>query len=343
MARKTFEDRVHDYIMRNPGRYNAVKEPLTLTEAVMIAKAEWRRMGLSESTLAAYTSDLKEFKLFAHRKWSHPCYVQEIDKYRCADFRAYLYDRGDLRPASIQRKLDAVSSLFNVMVKLGYISHNPIRLIEDGKIRRRRVPDNRVERAVLTIDGVESLLSLDFEDKWGLRDEVILYCLLLFAPRNTELRELRWWHLDGRTLTIPRLKANLPGTFQVPTFLLDLMYAMRDRFGLNGDDPIFVSQYYRELSPNGLRYIIRKHGEAAGIRGLRPKDFRTFLLSTISKRCDPYTVQKFIGHRRLETASRFYVRRTQKELQAVFDTWAEALQDPLCLQALMEDERAIGA
>jgi site-specific recombinase XerD len=333
-----FEDKIEAYLQRNKKRYRNVKGPLTLHEAIQIAKAEWRGRGLTENTIVAYTTDLKEFSKFAHKSWSHPCYVHEIDKFKCADFRAYLHERDDLKGSSIQRKIDTVRSLFNVLVQLGYVTTNPMALIENSRDRRRRVPNNGIEPCPLTMDDLKRLLSHKFDGKWGLRDQVLFYVLVLFAPRSIELRLLRWWHLDGKTLTIKRVKGNLPGVFEVPDFLLDLLYRMRDRYGLNGDDPIFISQYRRELSPKGLHYIMQKYKRKLGFAQLRAKDFRTLLLTVISRQWDPRTVQAFIGHLTPETANRFYERRTRKEIQAVLDIWVNSIQEGLSPEDFDDDD-----
>lgn len=338
MVRPTYEVRITAYQQRNSKRYRGLKGPITLHEAIKIATAEWRGRHLSEATITAYLSDLKEFSAFAHKVWSHPCYFSEIDKFKCADYRSYLYSHEEWTGTTLQRKIDSLSALFKVLVPLRYAEVNPIHLIESGEDRRKRVPNRLETECPVGIEDIHRLFSLDFGGKWGLRDRVLFYILIFFAPRNVELQNLRWWHLDGNILTIPRVKHNLPGTFAIPDFLVELFDKMRFRYGLNGDDPIFISQYRTGISPNGLRYILKRYQDKLQLAQLRPKDFRTLLLTIISKKWDPRTVQAFIGHLTPETANKFYERRTRTEIQSVFNVWFDAIASGLNIEDVMDDD-----
>jgi hypothetical protein len=98
---------------------------------------------------------------------------------------------------------------------------------------------------------------------------------------------------------------------------------MRERYGLGGDDPIFISQYRTQFSQNGNRSVILKCGKEVGMPNLLPKHFRTLLLNVLSIKYDSKTTQAFIGHLTPETVNKHYAKRPTKELQAILDVWVQ--------------------
>jgi len=317
---------------RNKKRYRNIEGTITLTEAIEIARANWEG-NLEPQSISTYMDHLKEFKTFAHHCWPHPCRLIDIDKFMCADYRSYLNGRQNknknegekLSGRTIQLKLDSVRALFSVLKTLGYIDLNPMAMIEHSKIRsKRKFQEEEDTPCPLQMEDVEKMLKLDIHRrKWALRDQIMVYFLILFAPRNVELLNLKWTDLNGELLTIRRVKHNRPGKFFIPKFLLDLLYEMRERYGLTGNDPIFISQYRREFSPNGIRTVIKKIGDEVGLSNLLPKHFRTLLLTILSEKYDPKTIQAFIGHLTPDTAMKYYEKRPRKELQTVLDVWVK--------------------
>ena len=60
-----------------------------------------------------------------------------------------------------------------------------------------------------------------------------------------------------------------------------------------------------------------------GLSNLLPKHFRTLLLTILSEKYDPKTIQAFIGHLTPDTAMKYYEKRPRKELQTVLDVWVK--------------------
>lgn len=320
-----FDRMVEDVTQKNTRRYRNQQGPITLHEATSLSRTEWEGLGMSKDTMDTYQHHLREFSSFAHRCLAHPCYLNTIDRFVIARYRMYLQsEKRGIAPRTVQLKLDTVRAFFKVMINLGYCTTNPVAQLEDSKTRRRRIGRKSNEPCVLTPEHVKQLFALKYSGQWGLRDKTLMYTLVFFALRTQEVGNQMWTQLKGHELTFNRLKENDPGVFNIPDFYREMLLEMRRQYGLRADDPIFMSQYRWALGKSGVRRLVRKYGVMIGIPTLCPKDFRTFLVSEISRGTDLKSVQRFIGHLNLETTNHFYQRRTQNEVQQVLDAWVKA-------------------
>ena len=130
------------------GEHAAAKEiPPAWEEALARFEVELRRRGASANTLRAYGADLRELAAWAHARGSAPAEL----RYR--DLRAYasvLSERG-LAKSSIGRKLAAIRSFHDHLVRRGEAEANPGDLLASPK-RDSRLPQ------VLGPDDVARLL-----------------------------------------------------------------------------------------------------------------------------------------------------------------------------------------
>ncbi|MDQ0190460.1 tyrosine-type recombinase/integrase [Alicyclobacillus cycloheptanicus] len=319
-------------------------EKLSVAEAIKLAKSHWQGQNVSVETYVSYSSHLKEFSIWAHENL-RPCLISEMNGWYTAKYREYLCTRqsmrgGKLSGTTIQHHLDTLSSFFRVMVLFRQMENNPLDYIEGPNSRHNRLLSVPKRPCPLTVDVANQLLSLKYDYRLGLRDRVMLHFLILFAPRTSELAELTWMDLEWNKITIERKKKNEPGTFVVPTYLFQWLQEMREKYGAKADDPIFPSQGgKRGLSARGIRQVIKRLGERVGIN-LCPKDFRTLLMSELSRTEDGKLVQMFVGHLGEQTSKKFYVKRARSEVQHTLDVWKEAILSGVNLTDGFEEDEA---
>lgn len=93
------------------------------------------------------------------------------------------------------------------------------------------------------------------------------------------------------------------------------------------DAPLFVSRYGEPLTRDGLRQIIKRLGEWAGIEGVRctPHDFRhTFSVLFMENGGDIFKLQKILRHKSVKTTENYLQNlmpsEARKNVQSVRDT-----------------------
>jgi integrase/recombinase XerD len=143
--------------------------------------ALWSEHGLSDNTLAAYTTDLENF-----RRWLAPRALA-LAQAGGDDIRAYLAHcvaRG-ARPRTTARLLSSLRRFYRYLVREALIEADPTELIESPKIGRalpRTLSEEQVERLLAAPDASGPL---------GLRDRAMLETLYATGLRVSELVGLR--------------------------------------------------------------------------------------------------------------------------------------------------------
>src|SRR3954470_5034004 len=84
-----------------------------------------RMKAVSEHTLLAYESDIRELDTFARLR---EMALEAMDHIFIREFLAHLYDR-KLQKTSVSRKLAALRSFFKFLVRDGRLKSNPAELI----------------------------------------------------------------------------------------------------------------------------------------------------------------------------------------------------------------------
>ena len=154
------------------------------------------------------------------------------------------------------------------------------------------------------------------------------------------MADLTWIDLEWKVLTINRKKKNEPGVFEVPEYLFILLQRMREQYGAKADDAIFPSQGGKHgLSARGVRQAIKRLGDQVGI-SLCPKDFRTLLMTELSRIVDQKTLQTFVGHLDSQTSMKYYAKRTIMEVQRTLGVWNEVLKSGVDLMAGFDEDVA---
>lgn len=290
------------------------------------AASVWLNNIDNENTRRAYTNDVREFTGFCDI--SHPDEFRLVSRAHLIAWRQTLEDRG-LAPATIRRKLAAVSSLFEHLTNENAVEHNPVTGVKRpaaddvGEGKTPALSDNQA-RALLRAPEGDSLKSV--------RDRAILATYLFHALRRAELAELRVSNLRERRgvihLTVfgkgskTRYVPVHPAALSAIREYLDLAGHGEDRSGaLFRPVKNPKGSLEEAITGDGVYKLVKKYAAKAGIAfdGLCLHSLRaTAATNALEHQADIAYVQKWLGHANISTTRLYDRRRSRPEDSPTF-------------------------
>ena len=302
------------------------KQALTRTDFERLAdvppEEEWLANITNGKTRRAYKNDVREFIAYAglHDYGE----LRAIARAHIIDWRRDLEQRA-LEPATIRRKLSALSSLFDYLCERNAVTGNPV----DG-VKRPMANGNEGSTPALGDRQARKLLEAPPADTLkGVRDRAILATLLYHGIRREELYGLRvrelhsrqgvlHFRINGKRDKIRFIPVNAAAQRTIEEYL--------DRAGhrTDADGALFrpvknnrTGRLDRHLDPASIyRNIVCKYGLETGISGdvsgLCVHSLRaTAATNALSHEADIAKVQEWLGHANVST-TRLYDRRKSK-------------------------------
>ena len=302
-------------------------QPLTRSEFERLAdvppEEEWLANIINEKTKRAYKSDVREFvKRTGLRDYLE---LRSIVRAHVIDWRMEL-ERRKLKPATIRRKLSALSSLFDYLCNENAVAGNPV----DG-VDRPMANGNEGSTPALGDAQARKLLEAPRAGTLkGDRDRAILATLLYHGLRREELCRLRvrdlhsregvmHFRVEGKRDKIRFIPVNAAAQRTIEEYLARAGH----RYDLDGPlfRPVTNNRYGGELrrrldAGSVYRNIVLKYGKKTGIsaevRGLRVHSLRaTAATNALSHEADITKVQEWLGHANIST-THLYDRRKSK-------------------------------
>lgn len=302
------------------------KQALTRGEFERLAEVppeeEWLANITNAKTQRAYKNDVREFIAYAglHNYGE----LRAIVRAHIIDWRRDM-ERRELEPATIRRKLSALSSLFDYLCESNAVIGNPV----DG-VKRPMANGNEGSTPALGDRQARKLLEAPSADTLkGLRDRAILATLLYHGIRREELCGLRVKDLHSRQGVLHfRIKGKrekirfIPVNAAAQRTIDDYLGRAGHRSDVEG--PLFrpvrnnrTGHLDRHLDPASVyRNIVRKYGVETGVsaevNGLCVHSLRaTAATNALSHDSDIAKVQEWLGHANVST-TRLYDRRKSK-------------------------------
>jgi site-specific recombinase XerD len=283
---------------------------------------EWLANITNKKTKRAYKIDVAEFSAFAGLNES--AQLRTVTRAHVIAWRKDMEVRR-LSPASIRRKLSALSSLFDYLCERNAVVGNPV----DG-VKRPLANGNEGSTPALGDAQARRLLDAPPDDTLkGVRDRAILATLLYHGIRREELCGLRLKDVQSRQGVIHfRVKGKREKIRFVPVHPLAQRlieeYLAVAKHGGKLDGPLFrpvknnrTGTLDRHLDPGSIyRNIVIKYGRSTGIdmqvNGLCVHSLRaTAATNALSHESDIAKVQEWLGHANVST-TRLYDRRKSK-------------------------------
>lgn len=277
--------------------------------------------GFSPNTVTSYRNDLEKFKLFSGAQ-------KYMDELTFNDLRfaiPCMSERGS-KPATINRYIAAVRTLFAYCRKFEYIKDNPslrLKTVRADKPYHQVVTDQEMYNVCTSPDAGKAL--------WASRDKALFEMLYSSGCRVSELCSLKFSSFsDGYK------KARIIGKGNKERFVffeddalnalnayLDERKKLLAEKGIS-EDPgfIFLNQTGTPLTTGGVAWILSKYTSAEGINHhFSPHDFRhAFATAMVNEGLDIRKVQALLGHSSVSTTQRY----THVNRKKVFNDYHKA-------------------
>jgi len=277
-----------------------------------------RRM--SRHTVAAYRRDLLKLRAF--------CTERKILQWRALDHPlvrtfAAAEHAGGLGPRSIQRRLSAVRTFYEFLLREGYCTRNPAQDVQAPKAKKR-LP------AALDADQMGRLLEFRVDDALSARDKAIMELFYSSGLRLTELTSLDLGAIDLADRTVRVLgKGSKTRVLPIGRFAIDALEkwlieraAMRKRPspGHSDDAAVFIGRGGRRLSARAVQLRVDTWARRQGLRvHVHPHMFRhSFATHLLESSSDLRGVQELLGHADIGT-TQVYTHLDFQHLAKVYD------------------------
>jgi len=277
----------------------------------------------SPATVSNYRRDLLRFFEFLTDHLGGPVSLDDLEKLRTADFRAFLARRrGDgLKPRSLARTLSAVRTFFRFLERQNILTNHAVNVLQTPKIPRALPKPLGKETA---LDLLEHAAGTPAEPWAGARDLAVLILLYGCGLRVSE------------ALSLNRKDAPLPDTLRIigkgnKERLIPVLPIARQAVddyltlcpqALAPEGPLFVGKRGGRLSPRQVQKTVANARRRLGLADTAtPHALRhSFATHLLNAGGDLRTIQELLGHASLSTTQIY----TEVETERLFKTYQAA-------------------
>jgi len=269
---------------------------------------------MSGHTAAAYRRDLLTLAGFCARRkiaaWS------DLDNFQVRAYAAAEH-AGGLGPRSIQRRLSAVRTFYEFLMREGASARNPALDVRAPKTKKR-LP------ATLDADQMGRLLDFRVDDSLSARDKAIMELFYSSGLRLSELVNLALTDVDLADRTVRVLgKGNKTRIVPIGRFAIRALNDwLAERAGLvkSPVDIVFVGRHGRPLSARSVQLRVDAWARRQGLGvHVHPHMFRhSFATHLLESSGDLRGVQELLGHADIST-TQVYTHLDFQHLAKVYD------------------------
>ena len=269
---------------------------------------------LSAHTRAAYRRDLVALLEFFEREGVAD--LASADAYHIRRFAAECHRRG-LGPRSIARRLSAVRSFYNFLLRRGVVATNPGIHVQAPK-PSRRLP------ATLDTDQMASLLKADPVEPLDVRDAAILELFYSSGLRLSELTGLDVPDVDLDDLTVRVVgkgsKARIVPVGRIAADAIRAWLPLRAQLAAADERALFVGRRGTRLGQRAVQLRIETWARRRGMPvHVHPHMLRhSFASHLLESSGDLRAVQELLGHASLST-TQIYTHLDFQHLAHIYD------------------------
>jgi site-specific recombinase XerD len=289
-------------------------------------EAEWFANLTNENTKRAYRDDVTSFMRFVGIK--RPEDFRTVTRAHVIAWRKMLEKR-KLAPATLRRKLSALSDLYDYLCEKNAVPDNPVHGVE-----RPKEGANQGKTPAISDAQAAALLEAPSRHTLkGKRDRAILAVFLFHAIRRAELCDLRvkdYGEREGiKHLTIHGKGGKIryiPAHARAVRLIEEYLDAAGHR--AEADSPVFrsvaanVEDPRQRLNPGSVyRNVVMHYCRRLGIvaEGLGPHALRaTSATNALSNGSDIAEVQEWLGHSSISTTRLYDKRKMRAEDSPTF-------------------------
>jgi site-specific recombinase XerD len=274
--------------------------------------AEPRRQDASPATVRNYAADLNAFARWFRDALGEDFAARAVTPTDLREYRGFLRAVEHKQAATINRRLAALRKFFAWAKATGKIAELPTEQVK-GVPASPRTPKALAKREV-------DRLLREAERHGNKRNLAIVQLLRHTGLRVGELCNLRLGDVTlserkGEVL-VRGGKENKDRTIPLNVDARRAVEAYKDVRPQVSSDYLFVGQRGQPLRPQGVQIVVAKYARRAGLPEVTPHVLRhTFAKHVLDAGEDLATVQRLLGHERLETTA-IYTQPTARDLEA---------------------------
>ena len=270
----------------------------------------------SSHTIISYKNDLTNFFEFLDIQYPNTS-ISQINAIFIRTWLAGLKEK-EMESKTINRKISALKSFFNFLLKQGLLPNSPMSTIFSIKIKKR------LTQFVSEKDMGTLFNDVEFSEDWnGKTNSLIFHLLYNTGIRQAELLNLTENNIDTGNKNIKVLgKGNKERILPISTLLMQQLqqYISAKRIELLDADRevLLVNQKGKKLYPKYIYNVVSKHlALVTTIDKKSPHVMRhTFATHLISSGADINAVKELLGHSSL-AATQIYMHNTIERLKNV--------------------------
>jgi len=291
-----------------------ILKPITITQGISEFPVYLYATEKSEGTKVAYMGDLTLFQGFLKKSYPQVRYVHEIHRGIILDYQKHLrwlVKNSHLSPDTVRRKFNALRTLFRSFEDGCHIQENPMERFTFGNRSSRTnnaesADDVRKYISQEDIDWIVDSVRKNCKSINKFRDIAIIQTLRFTGCRSSELRSIKWSHIDfyKKTLKIYRKKNKtcsvLPADERLLAALLDYRNSLPS--SSNNLDFVFSTRESNNMSRSCLNDMFRKHVKQSGLNekynfNITPHTLRhSFIIHMLMNKVSPAAIIRFTGH-----------------------------------------------
>jgi integrase/recombinase XerC len=283
---------------------------------------------VSEHTLRNYQSDLQQF--YDHLAPADPATnkrnepeLNQIDHITIREWLAELHS-AQKKKSSVARKLAALRTFFQFLVREGVVELNPAKLVATPRLEKKLPKHLSIEDAIRFIE------TPDLETELGRRDRAMLELLYATGVRVSELTKLNIHDIDFTNKLIrvsgKRRKERIVPFGDPAGEALRNYLPVRDQFlaqaPITVREPaaLFLNYQGTRITTRSVGRMIEKYiRQCAGKYDLSPHALRhSFATHLLDGGADLRDIQELLGHARL-SSTQIYTHVSMEKLIEVYD------------------------
>jgi integrase/recombinase XerC len=283
---------------------------------------------VSEHTLRNYMSDLMQFydhlaPIDAGTGKRREVDVRQIDHITIREWLSSLH-AAQKKKTSVARKLAALRTFFQFLVREGIVELNPAKLVSTPRLEKKLPVHLSVEDAIRFIE------TPDLETDLGRRDRAILELLYGTGVRVSELTKLDLGDVDFKEklvrVTGKRRKQRIVPFGDPALHALMNYLTVRNTFLQNApmderdSQAVFLNYQGTRITTRSVGRMVDKYiSICAGIHNISPHALRhSFATHLLDSGADLRDIQELLGHARLST-TQIYTHVSMEKLIEVYD------------------------
>jgi integrase/recombinase XerC len=285
---------------------------------------------VSAHTWRNYESDLQQFLDYlnpadekANGKKRVEPNIEEIDHITIREWLATLHS-DHKKKSSIARKLAALRTFFQFLVREGVVEANPAKLVATPRKEKKLPVHLSVEDAIRFIE------TPDADTDFGKRDRAILELLYATGIRVSELVQLDLRDIDfnNKLLRVfgKRRKERIVPFGDPAAKALREYLSVREKFLMNAPvtkrdaQPLILNYQGTRMTTRSVGRLVEKYIRmCAGIHDISPHALRhSFATHLLDSGADLRDIQALLGHARLST-TQVYTHVSMEKLIEVYD------------------------